>query len=171
MRSFLGKFQIQGNDALKPMMLLSGGQKSRVAFAGKLGCSIDCCHILIHAKKGTNIVQLGCLFVCLMHCSFTTPALAYKKPHVLVIDEGSNHLSMEAVDALVEAIQDFKGGIMVVSHDQYFVSKTCSELWVVHEGKAVRFRGDFDEYKNHTAEVTQKRVEESVKRLAATNNK
>ena len=60
MRSFLGKFQIQGNDALKPMMLLSGGQKSRVAFA----------------------------------------ALAYKKPHVLVIDEGSNHLSMEAVDAL-----------------------------------------------------------------------
>ena len=33
MRSFLGKFQIQGNDALKPMMLLSGGQKSRVAFA------------------------------------------------------------------------------------------------------------------------------------------
>lgn len=131
MRSFLGKFQIQGNDALKPMMLLSGGQKSRVAFA----------------------------------------ALAYKKPHVLVIDEGSNHLSMEAVDALVEAIQDFKGGIMVVSHDQYFVSKTCSELWVVHEGKATRFRGDFNEYKNHTAEVTQKRVEESVKRLAATNNK
>ena len=59
-RSFLGKFQIQGNDALKPMMLLSGGQKSRVAFA----------------------------------------ALAYKKPHVLVIDEGSNHLSMAAADAL-----------------------------------------------------------------------
>jgi ATP-binding cassette, subfamily F, member 3 len=59
-RSFLGKFQIQGTDALKPMMLLSGGQKSRVAFA----------------------------------------ALAYKKPHVLVIDEGSNHLSMDAVDAL-----------------------------------------------------------------------
>jgi ATP-binding cassette subfamily F protein 3 len=72
-RSFLGRFQIQGNDALKPMMLLSGGQKSRVAFC----------------------------------------ALAYRKPHVLVIDEGSNHLSMEAVDALVEAIQDFKGGIIV----------------------------------------------------------
>jgi ATP-binding cassette subfamily F protein 3 len=101
-RSFLGKFQIQGDDALKPMMLLSGGQKSRVAFA----------------------------------------ALAFKKPHVLVIDEGSNHLSMEAVDALVEAVQDFKGGVMVVSHDQYFVSKTCSELWVVHNGQTTRFRGD-----------------------------
>lgn len=129
MRSFLGKFQIQGNDALKPMMLLSGGQKSRVAFA----------------------------------------ALAFKKPHVLVIDEGSNHLSMDAVDALVEAIQDFKGGILVVSHDQYFVSNTCNELWVVHGGKATKFRGDFDEYKTYTSELTEKRVAESVKRISAVN--
>ena len=127
MRSFLGRFQIQGNDALKPMMLLSGGQKSRVAFA----------------------------------------ALAYKKPHVLVIDEGSNHLSMEAVDALIEAMQDFKGGIMVVSHDQHFVSNTCSELWVVDHGHARRFRGDFNDYKAHTAEITKKRVEESLQRLNA----
>lgn len=126
MRSFLGRFQIQGNDALKPMMLLSGGQKSRVAFA----------------------------------------ALAFKKPHVLVIDEGSNHLSMEAVDALVEAIQDFKGGILVVSHDEYFVSRTCTELWVVNR-KVERFRGSFEEYKKHTQAETSKRVEESLKRLNA----
>jgi ATPase subunit of ABC transporter with duplicated ATPase domains len=124
-RSFLGKFQIQNNDAMKPMMLLSGGQKSRVAFA----------------------------------------ALAYKKPHVLVIDEGSNHLSMSAVDALIEAIQDFQGGLIVVSHDQHFVSNTCSELWVVNEGSCKRFNGDFDAYKEHSAEVTMKRVEESVKRV------
>lgn len=125
MRTFLGKFQIQGSDTLKPMRFLSGGQKSRVAFA----------------------------------------ALAYRKPHVLIIDEGSNHLSMEAVDALVEAVQAFKGGLMVVSHDQYFVQKTCSELWVIEEGGATRFRGDFEEYKKHTAEATMKRVEESVKRM------
>ena len=129
MRSFLGRFQIQGNDALKPMMLLSGGQKSRVAFA----------------------------------------ALAYKQPHILVIDEGSNHLSMSAVEALVEAIKDFKGGLLVVSHDQFFVSNTCSELWVVKDGACSRFRGDFDEYKKHSAEITQKRVEESVKRVATMN--
>lgn len=125
MRSFIGKFQIQGNDCMKPMMLLSGGQKSRVAFA----------------------------------------ALSYQKPHVLVIDEGSNHLSMSAVDALIEAIKDFIGGLLVVSHDQHFVSNTCSELWVVNEGKCTRFRGDFEQYKKHSAEITQKRVEESVKRV------
>jgi ATP-binding cassette, subfamily F, member 3 len=77
---------------------------------------------------------------------------------------------MDAVDALVEAIQDFKGGVMIVSHDQYFVSKCCKELWVVHAGIASRFRGYFDEYKAYTAELTQKRVEESVKRISAINS-
>jgi ATP-binding cassette subfamily F protein 3 len=130
MRAHLGKFQIQGNDALKPMMLLSGGQKSRVAFS----------------------------------------ALAYKKPHVLVIDEGSNHLSMEAVDALVEAVQDFKGGVLVVSHDSHFVSNCCSEIWVVADGQATKHRGDFNSYKTHTANLTQKRIEDSVKRINASAN-
>ena len=58
------------------------------------------------------------------------------------------------------------GGLLVVSHDQYFVSKTCNELWVVEEGKASRFEGTFDDYKLHTAKKTQKRVEESVKKLS-----
>jgi ATP-binding cassette subfamily F protein 3 len=77
---------------------------------------------------------------------------------------------MEAADALVEAIRDFQGGIMVVSHDQYFVSNTCTELWVVSEGQASRFRGTFDEYKAHTAERTEKRIEESVKRMTQVHN-
>ena len=132
LRSFLGRFQIQGVDALKPMLLLSGGQKSRVAFA----------------------------------------SLAYQKPHVIIMDEPTNHLDMESIDALVEALKSFRGGLLVVSHDQFFINNTCSELWVVGEndGKATRFRGDFDEYKAHTLEKTRKRVEASVKRLSAINN-
>lgn len=130
MRSFLGRFQIQGVDALKPMFLLSGGQKSRVAFA----------------------------------------SLSYQKPHVIVMDEPTNHLDMESIDALVDAIKDFKGGLIVVSHDQFFITNTCSELWVVGDGKATRFRGDFYEYKTHTLEKTRKRVEASVKMLSTINN-
>ena len=67
----------------------------------------------------------------------------------------------------VDAVNSFQGGVLIVSHDQYFVSKTCSELWVVHEGKATRFRGDFDDYKKHTAEITQKRVDTSVQKMNA----
>ena len=130
MRSFLGKFQIQNTDALKPMMMLSGGQKSRVAFA----------------------------------------SLAYQKPHVIIMDEPTNHLDMESIDALVEAVKDFKGGLIVVSHDQHFITNTCGELWVVGEGRVTRFRGDFNDYKKETLKRTEKRVAESVKSLSMINN-
>mmetsp|Transcript_30566 Transcript_30566/g.46819 ORF Transcript_30566/g.46819 Transcript_30566/m.46819 type:complete len:182 (-) Transcript_30566:162-707(-) len=130
MRSFLGRFQIQGNDALKPMLLLSGGQKSRVAFA----------------------------------------TLAYYRPHVIIMDEPTNHLDMESIDALVEAVQDFQGGLIVVSHDQFFITNTCTELWVVGDGHAARFRGGFEEYKKETMARTAKRVAESVKSLSTMNN-
>ena len=76
---------------------------------------------------------------------------------------------MESIDALVEAIQDFKGGLIVVSHDQHFITNTCGELWVVGEGKATRFRGTFDDYKAQTLERTTKRVAQSVKKLSNIN--
>ena len=82
----------------------------------------------------------------------------------------TNHLDMESIDALVQAIQDFKGGLMVVSHDAFFISNTCTELWVVGDGVATRFRGDFKEYKKHALEKTRKRVEDSVKSLSTINN-
>lgn len=77
---------------------------------------------------------------------------------------------MESIDALVLAVREFQGGLMVVSHDQYFITNTCRELWVIGDGHANRFRGDFNEYKTHTLEKTRKRVEASVKRLAEINN-
>lgn len=79
-------------------------------------------------------------------------------------------VDMESIDALVEAVKDFKGGLIVVSHDQYFITNTCSELWVVGEGKATRFRGDFDDYKKDTMERTARRVAASVKSLSTINN-
>lgn len=82
----------------------------------------------------------------------------------------SNHLDMESITALIEAIQSYQGGLMVVSHDQYFITSVCRELWVIGDGHATRFRGDFNEYKQHTLETTRKRVEASVKRLSEINN-
>jgi ATP-binding cassette subfamily F protein 3 len=77
---------------------------------------------------------------------------------------------MESIDALVEAVKDFRGGLMVVSHDQYFITNTCRDLWVVGGGKATRFRGNFDDYKKETLARTAKRVAQSVKSLSSINN-
>jgi ATP-binding cassette subfamily F protein 3 len=85
-------------------------------------------------------------------------------------EKPTNHLDMESIDALVEAVKDFRGGLMVVSHDQYFITNTCRDLWVVGEGKAVRFRGNFEDYKKITLARTAKRVAHSIKSLTSVNS-
>jgi ATP-binding cassette subfamily F protein 3 len=56
----------------------------------------------------------------------------------LLADEPTNHLDMNAIEALINAIQQFHGGVMVISHDQHFITSVCNEIWAV--GK---FGGDF----------------------------
>ena len=77
---------------------------------------------------------------------------------------------MESIDALVEAVSEFQGGIIAVSHDQHFISQTCQELWIVADGEASRFRGSFDDYKREALKRTSKRVEESIKSLSNVNS-
>jgi len=86
------------------------------------------------------------------------------------MNEPTNHLDMESIDALIEAVKDFRGGLMVVSHDQYFITNTCRDLWVVGDGKAAKFRGGFEDYKKETLARTAKRVAQSVKSLSTINN-
>ena len=76
---------------------------------------------------------------------------------------------MESIDALVEAVTEYKGGIIAVSHDQHFISKTCKELWIVADGDATRFRGTFDDYKKEALKRTSKQVAHSIKSLATVN--
>lgn len=53
----------------------------------------------------------------------------------------------ETIDALIEALREFKGGVVIVSHDQHFVNSVCDELWVVHKQAVTRFQGNMTDYK------------------------
>ncbi|KAE9349618.1 ABC transporter F family member 3 [Phytophthora fragariae] len=75
--------------------------------------------------------------------------MTWRLPHVVVLDEPTNHLDMETIDALIDALREYKGGVVIVSHDQHFVTSVCEELWVVGDEKVARFRGTMSEYKNH----------------------
>lgn len=59
----------------------------------------------------------------------------------------TNHLDAETIDALVVAIRDFKGGVLVVSHDQHLLSEVCEDLWLVADGGVRKYRGTFADYK------------------------
>jgi len=106
-RSHLGSFGITGNMALRPMYLLSGGQKSRVSFA----------------------------------------VITWEKPHILMLDEPTNHLDFDAINALIVALNNFEGGLVVVSHDEYFLSALCDKLYVVNKNRCTAFDGDLKDYR------------------------
>ncbi|CAN1306746.1 ABC transporter F family member 4 [Linum perenne] len=79
-------------------------------------------------------------------------SISMSKPHILLLDEPTNHLDMQSIDALADALDEFTGGVVLVSHDSRLISRVCedeekSEIWVVEDGTVKFFPGTFDEYK------------------------
>jgi len=74
--------------------------------------------------------------------------LAQKTPHLLLFDEPTNHLDMESIDSLAEAINEFEGGMVLVSHDFRLLQQTAKEIWVCDNKKVERWNGDITSYKN-----------------------
>lgn len=99
-RRRLGRFHITGVQQTTRMKLLSGGQKSRVAFC-----------------------------VC-----------TWMKPHFLIMDEPTNHLDIQIIDVLIRAVQEFTGGVLIISHDQHFLRNVAGEYWSVTPEGIRRFR-------------------------------
>ena len=68
------------------------------------------------------------------------------RPHALVLDEPSNHLDALTRDALSEALAEFQGALLLVSHDRYLLKASVDCLWIVDEGHLRPFDGDLDDY-------------------------
>lgn len=107
LRSHLGQYGITGDLALRSVLSLSGGQKSRLAFA----------------------------------------LMTLTRPNFFILDEPTNHLDMETIEALGKALMEFKGGVILVSHDERLISVVCKELWLCAEHKILCVKGGFEEYK------------------------
>ena len=73
--------------------------------------------------------------------------IAYKEPHMLLLDEPSNHLDIETVEALARALAVFQGGVLVITHDERLISQVCDEIWLMHDQTVTKFPGDIVEYK------------------------
>jgi ATP-binding cassette subfamily F protein 3 len=68
-------------------------------------------------------------------------------PHMIILDEPTNHLDIDSRAALIEAINDFPGAVIVVSHDRYLLEACADRLWLVAKGKVKPFDGDLDDYR------------------------
>ena len=68
-------------------------------------------------------------------------------PHLLLLDEPTNHLDIDTRQALVEAIADFDGAVVLVSHDSELVRLVADRLWLVADGTVAPYEGDLDDYR------------------------
>lgn len=68
-------------------------------------------------------------------------------PHLLVLDEPTNHLDIESREALTEALNDYTGAVVLVSHDMHLLSLVADRLWLVDQGAVTPWQGDLDDYR------------------------
>uniref|UniRef100_A0A2I9LNS5 ATP-binding cassette sub-family F member 2 n=1 Tax=Centruroides hentzi TaxID=88313 RepID=A0A2I9LNS5_9SCOR len=82
-------------------------------------------------------------------CRVVFAWLAWQAPHLLLLDEPTNHLDMETIDALANAINDFEGGMVLVSHDFRLISQVAKEIWVCEKQTITKWSSDIHSYKAH----------------------
>ncbi|MEH7392618.1 ABC-F type ribosomal protection protein [Bacillus sp. JJ1503] len=118
-RTVLGNFLFSGDDVLKTVSTLSGGEKARLALA----------------------------------------KLMMQKANFLILDEPTNHLDLDSKEILENALIDYPGTILFVSHDRYFINRITTKVLELHENGATEFLGDYDYY------VEKKQEQEELKAL------
>lgn len=120
-RNVLGGFLFSGEDVEKPIALLSGGEKARVALA----------------------------------------KLSMDKENFLILDEPTNHLDIDNKEVLENALIDYEGTLLFVSHDRYFINRIASKVIELSETGSKLYLGDYDYY------LEKKREEEEIAAMLA----
>ena len=99
-------------------------------------------------------------------------------PNMIILDEPTNHLDIDSRAALAEAINEFPGAVIMVSHDRYLIEACADQLWVVANQTVTTYDGDLDEYRRmilsatrraHHARSRQRRAKDSAKEAATQN--
>ncbi|XP_071102777.1 ATP-binding cassette sub-family F member 2-like [Haliotis cracherodii] len=98
-------------------------------------------------------------------CRVTFAWLAWSCPHLLLLDEPTNHLDLETIDALADAINEFDGGMILVSHDFRLISQVTEEIWICEHQKVTKWDSDIFSYKEHLAKKVHKDMAKAAKNL------
>lgn len=70
----------------------------------------------------------------------------FKGPHILILDEPTNHLDVDSREALVHALNEFEGAVILISHDRHLIETSADRLWMIADGTLSNFEGDLDDY-------------------------
>jgi ATP-binding cassette, subfamily F, member 3 len=95
--------------------------------------------------------------------------MSFDAPHLLLLDEPTNHLDIDAREALVQALNNYEGAVVIVSHDPNMVERVADRLWLVKDSKVSNFDGDLEDYRAYT--IQSRREEKSAEKKAAAKSK
>jgi len=84
--------------------------------------------------------------------------IAHERPHLLMLDEPTNPLDMESIDALARCINKFKGGVLMVSHDMRLISQCAEQIYICDHKKVTRYEGDIMKFKLHQKKENAKNL-------------
>ena len=122
---------------------------------GRFGFSGDKANVLVRNLSGGERARLALALI------------TREAPHILILDEPTNHLDVDAREALIQALNEYRGAVIVVSHDRHFLELTADRLMLVAAGTVKEFDGSLDDYRdlvlNRAAGGVQK-SEKSAKR-------
>ncbi len=131
-------------------LLPKAREADRRAHLGRFGLSGDRALVEVGRLSGGETARL---VFALNSCA---------RPHLLLLDEPTNHLDVDARQALVQAINDYPGAVVLVSHDSHLIELVADRLWLVAEGTVAPFDGDLDDYRRLLLE--QRREERAAAR-------
>jgi ATP-binding cassette subfamily F protein 2 len=84
--------------------------------------------------------------------------IAYEKPHLVLLDEPTNPLDMESIDALATCVNAFKGGVIMISHDMRLISQCAEQIYVCDNKQITQYQGDIMNFKMHTQTANKKKL-------------
>lgn len=79
--------------------------------------------------------------------------IVWQRPNLLLLDEPTNHLDLDMRQALTEALTQYEGSLVIVSHDRHLLCSTVNEFYLVHDGKVEEFNGDLEDYQKWLNEL------------------
>lgn len=90
--------------------------------------------------------------------------MSFDAPHLLLLDEPTNHLDIDAREALVHALNNYEGAIVIVSHDPNMVERVADRLWIVRDSGCHHFDGDLEDYRDFTIQARRQERKENKKK-------
>jgi len=87
-------------------------------------------------------------------------AATWRKPHVICLDEPTNYLDRESLAALIEALKDFEGGVLCITHNREFSESVCTEIWAMKDGQLVASGQNWTEGQGTGARIDLKKEDE-----------